>query len=752
LAPQIPPLGLLGDPLFQPGTLVGDRYRIDSVLGRGGFGDVYRAVHIGTHEPVALKVLRPELLAEGTAAERFAHEARMSASLRHPNTVRVFDFGRTPEGALYLAMEFLDGESLETLVQREAPLLPSRAVRLVVQVLRSLSEAHAKHIVHRDLKPDNIFVGTLAGEADFVRVIDFGIAKLIAEGANPGVTQIGAILGTPHYMSPEQIRGETLDARADLYSVGVVLYRCLSGRHPFHGDSTFAILAAHLQDDLPPLHEAGVDVGLQQIVRRALARDRSDRFASAEVFRQALETWQAATPQVDDRTQVADVIVVPDPERVPATAVAASVALPVRDPEATRVDDVVVAPQAPPTSLAEAGPSTAVIADAAEQLRAAMAARPLAADSQRPRPPPPRAGAARPQPAARPSPRPAGVALASSTGPNRGAPFGATATAPPGAAAAARAATTGDVATVAMDVLSPGVLAGGGAQAAETRSTAFPVRPVAAPPLPSVRRRGWVGGAVVAIALVAGALAVVWQARTPSAAPPASSGAAVVVARGTPSTGQSSPAVPPAVQPRAASVPAAPVAAAAGAAPLAAATALPAAGTIAPPAEASAVAAADSSRGSAPVAAVQLPTPKPPPAAAHATAARPAVPRPAVDAKPEPPARRDEADASAAARGPAATDKVPAVTKTVTVVEGKGSKSVKGNCAASEGSKEWCTSCAAAKDLSSSSRWYCPCLEARGQTSGMGYYCKCEFPKQDHKIGSPAFCRCNPRDPTCQTE
>ncbi|MSP92817.1 MAG: serine/threonine protein kinase, partial [Myxococcales bacterium] len=161
------------------GRVVGDRYRITQLVGRGGFGDVYRAQHIGTREPVALKVLRQEAQLEPGAIERFTAEARLSASLRHPNTVRVFDFGQTPDAELYLAMEFLEGGSLEDLVAGGKSLPARRVARIVAQVLKSLAEAHGKRIVHRDLKPENILVGDMAGEVDFVHVIDFGIAKFL---------------------------------------------------------------------------------------------------------------------------------------------------------------------------------------------------------------------------------------------------------------------------------------------------------------------------------------------------------------------------------------------------------------------------------------------------------------------------------------------------------------------------------------------------------------------------------------------
>jgi serine/threonine protein kinase len=303
--------------LARVGSVLGDRYRLDALLGRGGFGDVYQAFHLGTHESVAVKVLRADVSAEPGAAERFTAEARLCASLRHPNSVRVFDFGTTAEGLLYLAMEWLRGRSLEAVLQTEGRLPPARALAIVAQVCKSLAEAHGRQIVHRDLKPENIFLESLPGEPEFVRVIDFGIAKFL--GGSQQFTASGAILGTPYYMSPEQVRGESIDARADLYALGVVLFRCLTGQFPFTGDTPFKVLAAHLHEPTPDVRaHAAVDEPLAALVTRCLARDRDARHASADALRGELEACLRSpataprpavdTGQDDVSTQAMDVI------------------------------------------------------------------------------------------------------------------------------------------------------------------------------------------------------------------------------------------------------------------------------------------------------------------------------------------------------------------------------------------------------------------------------------------------------------
>ncbi len=280
--------------LARVGGLIGGRYRVTKRLGGGGFGEVYQALHTGTQEPVALKLMRAELQDQKAAVQRFTAEARTSAALRHPNTVRVFDFGTTPEGDLYLAMELLQGQALEDLLLANGRLEPSRAVRIAIQVLRSLHEAHSRGLVHRDLKPDNIFLCDIEGEHDFVKVIDFGIAKLSRKNSHQSATNSGIVIGTPHYMSPEQIRAASIDGRSDLYSLGVVLYQCLAGRVPFDAGSGLAIIMAHISDPPQPITEVveDLDPDIAAIVMRALEKDADRRFASAAAMREALEAWQ----------------------------------------------------------------------------------------------------------------------------------------------------------------------------------------------------------------------------------------------------------------------------------------------------------------------------------------------------------------------------------------------------------------------------------------------------------------------------
>ena len=271
------------------GTTVDGRYRILALIGQGGFGAVYKAQHVKTQDIVALKVLR----ATGDRAEmmaRFEREATATSSLKHPNTVRVFDFGDLENGNLYLAMEFLDGKPLSSLLQSDKALEWRRLVRIAVQVLKSLSEAHSRGLVHRDLKPDNIFLQRVHGEPEFVKVLDFGIAKSML-GAQGNLTSTGVIIGTPHYMSPEQARGDTIDGRCDLYALGVILYEGMSGTSPFPGATPIETLIKRLTQDPPPLADrltAPCPAELCEAVHKAIARSLSDRFANPDAMAQRL--------------------------------------------------------------------------------------------------------------------------------------------------------------------------------------------------------------------------------------------------------------------------------------------------------------------------------------------------------------------------------------------------------------------------------------------------------------------------------
>ena len=283
------------DPLI--GAVVGERYRIVSRIGVGGMGAVYRAEHTMMRRDLAIKVLLSELGGREEFARRFEREAESASRLAHPNIITVTDFGRTPDGALFLAMEFLAGDSLTSLID-QGPLPRERALAIVRQILRALDHAHAAGVVHRDLKPDNIMLVERDGQRDVVKILDFGIAKVTEPASGQEVlTQAGVIFGTPEYLSPEQAVGEGVDARADLYAAGVILYEMLAGRRPFESEDKVKIISMHLSHAPPRIREANptVDVpfALEQVVLQALEKHRENRFASATAFLQALEDSEA---------------------------------------------------------------------------------------------------------------------------------------------------------------------------------------------------------------------------------------------------------------------------------------------------------------------------------------------------------------------------------------------------------------------------------------------------------------------------
>jgi eukaryotic-like serine/threonine-protein kinase len=285
-----------GAPVIDPmiGSLVGERYRVVSRIGVGGMGAVYRAEHTMMRRDLAIKVLLPELGGKDEFARRFEREAESASRLAHPNIIAVTDFGRTAEGALFLAMEFLAGESLSSVIAA-GPVPRDRALRIIRQILRGLDHAHAAGVVHRDLKPDNIMLVERDGQLDVVKILDFGIAKVTepTSGQGTALTQAGVIFGTPDYLSPEQALGEVVDARADLYAAGVILFEMLVGRRPFESDDKVKIISMHLAHAPPRLRDVNpaveVPVALEQVVLQALEKSRENRFATADAFSQALE-------------------------------------------------------------------------------------------------------------------------------------------------------------------------------------------------------------------------------------------------------------------------------------------------------------------------------------------------------------------------------------------------------------------------------------------------------------------------------
>jgi serine/threonine-protein kinase len=284
------------DPLLER-TLPGG-YRVTHLVGVGGMGRVYCAEQVALGRTVAVKVVHPHLAHDELASSRFLNEARTASRLSHPNSVAIFDFGRTEEGQPYIVMEYLRGRDLGRVVEAEGPLSYRRIVDVLGQTLGALAEAHALGIVHRDLKPDNIVLEPRRSGIDFVKVVDFGLAKLLEDDPRTGsgkrkLTRPGLVCGTPEYMSPEQGRGDPLDGRADLYSVGIVLFELLAGRVPFVADTATKTLLMHLSDPPPDPRSVApardIPAALATVTLHALAKEPGNRFQDAHAFAKALE-------------------------------------------------------------------------------------------------------------------------------------------------------------------------------------------------------------------------------------------------------------------------------------------------------------------------------------------------------------------------------------------------------------------------------------------------------------------------------
>ena len=285
------------------GHIVDGRYRVLEAIGRGGMGVVYKVAHVRMGKIAAMKVLHRDLENDPDVVQRFEREAAAVSRLQHPNAVQVFDFG-TAQGALYLIMEYVRGQDLGSIVERDGPLPFARAAPLLVQILGALAEAHELGIVHRDLKPDNVLVTRTTGGRDFAKVLDFGLANLAHPGGAPEVSDRAQIVGTPYFMAPEQIRGDDVDARADLYGMGALMYRILTGHYPFTASSAVGVLTKHLTAIAePPSRRApsqGIGPEIDAIVTRALAKDADDRWPSATAMAAAIE--EAYADLVGDRS------------------------------------------------------------------------------------------------------------------------------------------------------------------------------------------------------------------------------------------------------------------------------------------------------------------------------------------------------------------------------------------------------------------------------------------------------------------
>lgn len=317
-----------GAPLL--GTLVAERYLVEEYLGEGGMGMVYLARHVTLEKQVALKVLHGEFSRKPDLVERFLQEAKSASRIRNPHIIDITDFGVAEQGFVFFAMEFLEGRDLHALLHQttdEGGLLPWRRTRRIfLQVCSALSAAHEKGVIHRDLKPENIFLVDNAEQKDYVKLLDFGIAKMQALDGEPDgerkLTKTGMIFGTPEYMAPEQAKGEQPDHRVDVYAMGCLLYQMVTGAVPFSGDSFMAVLAKHMASPVPAIDEealskSGAPPAIVDVIMKALAKDRGHRYSDmaelAEAVREAggrrtrasshtpfIENWTGSVRLIND--------------------------------------------------------------------------------------------------------------------------------------------------------------------------------------------------------------------------------------------------------------------------------------------------------------------------------------------------------------------------------------------------------------------------------------------------------------------
>jgi serine/threonine-protein kinase len=282
------------DPLI--GRVINDRFKITALIARGGMGKVYRAEQSPLGRVCAIKVLNPNYAGEHDPEfhKRFFLEASIASKLTHPNTVTIFDYGRTDDDIYYMAMEYLEGHTLHRAIREAGHFPEERAAHVARQICRALREAHSLGVIHRDLKPANIFLVEHGDETDFVKVLDFGLVKNVSgDGKGEDLTQTGLFMGSPKYMAPEQIRGDKVDARTDIYALGIIMYEMITGKVPFDRPNSVNILMAHVNEDAPALRQmnpaVNVSPAIEDTVARCMAKDPDQRFRSMDEVLAALK-------------------------------------------------------------------------------------------------------------------------------------------------------------------------------------------------------------------------------------------------------------------------------------------------------------------------------------------------------------------------------------------------------------------------------------------------------------------------------
>ncbi len=287
------------------GIVLDGRYRLDAVLGEGGMGAVFRAHHLAMDRKVAVKLLKPHLTTDEAALQRFAREARATMRVDSPHAVKVLDFGITPHRDYYMVLEYLDGRTVQRELDVDGPFAPARAIHIVTQAARALGAAHASGLVHRDVKPDNLLLLRSGDDADFTKVLDFGVAKLMEGAARStksqlSITQAGTVFGTPEFMSPEQACGHTLDGRSDIYSLAATMFAMLTGRGLFVAGSAIEWLTSHVRTPPPHLADGLPELAplerLDELLQRCLAKRPEHRPQTAEALVAELEALDDAKP------------------------------------------------------------------------------------------------------------------------------------------------------------------------------------------------------------------------------------------------------------------------------------------------------------------------------------------------------------------------------------------------------------------------------------------------------------------------